>query len=162
MTNQQKEKLHQSCFSNKVLKFVTLFLFYLLPSRISKIFVSLSIISAIFDIRKDGSYRSEETVERIGKVLRVHLTENILLLPEQTLGWYWSKEFFDIQLCVDSKSITIREAILNKEFFNKNKNLILNKMLDALPSSMKNKLGLSEKENRDTIKFDIFNAFEYA
>ena len=162
-TSSRIEKLEQPCFSNKVLKAITLFLFFLLPSRISRIFVSLSIISAIYTIREDSSYTDRNVIDRIGEILKVHLTDQILLLPQQTLSWYWTPAFFDnCMLQVNGRTLTIREAITDKDDFVKYRNQILNCMLDALPKSFQRKLKLSDRTARMDIKQNIFNAVAYA
>ncbi|WP_396190492.1 hypothetical protein [Flavobacterium sp.] len=141
------------------MKKITLFLFYILPSKIANIFVSLSIISMIMEIRHDKIQSDQTLVAKISEVLKVHLNDSVLLLPEQTLNWYWKPELFDTYILVDNKSRTLREIILDPEDFMRHKGTVLNAMLDSLPLIMKRKLRLYEPQARLIIKHNIVNTF---
>lgn len=161
MSDSNVTKLEQRCLTNRLLKKITLFLFFLLPRKITSIFVSLSIISMIMSIRETRINNDETVINKISEVLKVHLTESILLLPEQTLNWYWKPELFESCVLVDDKLKTLREIILNKEDFMKYKGTVLNRMLDSLPKSIQMKLHLNDQNTRTTIKHNIVTAFIY-
>ena len=161
-TNPQIDKFEKECLSNKILKWITLMIFYVLPSRVSRIFVSLSIIGVIFNIRQDSSYKDKNVIDRIGEILKIHLTDNVLLLPQQTLSWYWTAEFFSREFTVDGRTLTIKQAIENKQDFLRYRNSVLNAMLDALPKTIQRRVKLSNQDARLSIKHNIVAAFMYA
>lgn len=159
MSDSKVTNLEKRCLSNRLLKKITLFLFFLLPRKITSIFVSLSIISMIMSIRNDKIKDDETVINKISEVLKVHLNESILLLPEQTLNWYWKPELFESCVLVDDKLKTLREIILDKDDFMKYKGTVLNRMLDSLPRSIQMKLHLNDTNTRTAIKHNIVNTF---
>lgn len=152
-------KLEKPCFANTLMMKITLFVFFLLPTKITNIFVSLSIISMIMSIREDKIQSDQNVIDRINEVLKIHLSDNILHLPEQTLNWYWKPELFDSCVVVDNKMKSLKEIILSKDDFNRHRGLVLNKMLDSLPKSIQMKLKLNDPDTRMTIKHNITNTF---
>ena len=152
-------KLENRSFVNRMLKKITLCLFFLLPRKITNIFVSLSIISMIMAIRDDKIQSDQTVIDKISEVLKVHLNENILLLPEQTLNWYWRPELFETHVMVDNRMCTLKDIILDREAFMRHKGTVLNKMLDSLPKSIQMKLHLNDPDTRLTIKHNIVNTF---
>lgn len=152
-------KLEKRCLKNSLLKKITLFLFFLLPSKITSIFVSLSIISMIMAIRNDKIQSDASVIEKINQVLKIHVTDNILLLPEQTLNWYWHPDLFDSRILVDNEMKTLREVILCNDDFMRYKGTVLNRMLDSLPKSIQMKLRLDNPETRVSIKHNIATTF---
>lgn len=159
MSTSNHIQLDPGCLRGKTLKRITLFLFYLLPSKIVNIFVSLSIISMIMEIRKENIQGNQTLLNKLSEVLKVHLNDHMLRLPEQTLSWYWGAELFDSRVMVHGEYKTLREIIADKDEFMKHKNTVLNTMLDSLPFSMQRKLGLSSPEARLSIKHNIVNTF---
>ena len=147
---------------NQLFKNMTLALFYILPSRITSVFISLSIINLIFSVRNSCLAKDSATVDRVGKMLGLHLDEGILMLPEQTCKWYWSDSFLSTRVKVSDGEHTMRELIADKKLFIRHRNLVLNKLLEALPKSITGKLGLNSGYNRLVIKHNITSAILYA
>jgi hypothetical protein len=83
---------------NMVLKKLTLFLFFVMPQRLTRVFVNLSLISLIFHVRDISLQEDAHTLDRVGKMLKIHLNKKILILPQRTLMWYWSDEVMCSQI----------------------------------------------------------------
>lgn len=158
-----KNTLNQpSSLKNRILKKLTLLLFILLPARITRVFISLSIISLIFSVRNSRLASEATTVERVGKMLSLHLDDGVLLLPEQTCSWYWNEDFLGTELKTGHGAYTMRELIKDNHLFIQHRNLVLNALLDSLPKSLFNKLQLRDTTNKLEIKHNITSAFMYA
>lgn len=147
---------------NKFYKILTLCLFFCLPSKLTNIFVSLSIITMILKLRNTSLLSEELLLVRIEKLLKISLNEQVLLLPEQTISWYWSTKMLETPLEVDGKTATLKEVLTNARTFVKHRNLAMNKLLDSLPKTIQYKLKLTHVENRIAIKHNILNALMYA
>ena len=150
-----------SNLKNMILKRLTLVLFVILPAKVANIFISLSIISLIFNVRNSKLSNETTTVERVGKMLKLHLDDSLLLLPEQTCSWYWNDALLESQLTTNTGSYTIRELIRDNQLFLQHRHLVLNKLLDDLPKCLVAKLRLRHTPNKLAIKHNITSAFLY-
>lgn len=146
---------------NMILKRLTLVLFVVLPARVANIFISLSIISLIFNVRNSKLSSDTTTVERVSKMLKLHLDDSLLLLPEQTCSWYWNDELLASKLTAGNSTYTMRELIRDNQLFIQHRHLVLNKLLDDLPKCLVAKLKLRHTPNKLAIKHNITSAFLY-
>lgn len=149
-------------WKNRMFKKLTLVLFFILPKRITNVFISLSLISLIFNVRNSSFVSDSIAVSRVGRMLRIHLDESVLLLPEQTCKWYWDDTLLDSRILNTPKGdFTVRELIQDNRMFIHNRHLVLNCLLNSLPRSLFMKLNLTEIGNRLTIKHNVASAFIY-
>lgn len=149
-------------FRRRLYKRFTLALFFILPSRLTRVFVSLSIISLIFTLRDSQLSDDSRTVERVGKMLNLHLSESVLMLPQHTCHWYWSQDVIDSRIPMQDGSLSLREMVSNTEQFMKHRQTVLTYLLDALPRSIAVKLELDKPESRLHLKHNITSALMYA
>ena len=146
----------------KILKSVTLAVFFCLPRKLTNVFVSLSIVSMVLKLR-DRNLQSERTLlTRIESLLKINLSENILVLPNQTVTWFWSQRVLASQVQIKGKFYSLEELLLNPDSFLSNRNLVLDVLLDKLPLSVRYKLKLFDVENRTAVKHNIVSALMYA
>ena len=146
----------------KILKSVTLAVFFCLPRKLTNVFVSLSIVSMVLKLR-DRNLQSERTLlTRIESLLKINLSENILVLPNQTVTWFWSQRVLASQVQINGKFYSLEELLLNPDSFLSNRNLVLDVLLDKLPLSVRYKLKLFDVENRIAVKHNIVSALMYA
>lgn len=147
---------------NRFLKQLTVGLFFVLPVKITNVFVSLSIISLIMKLRELDPGKNKALISKIGELLKIKLSDDIFLLPQQTFDWYWSTEVLNTRLRFDDQDWTVAQLLASRESFIKHRNVVMNILLDNLPSAIKLKLGLYNLSNRLEIKHRIVSAMQYA
>lgn len=146
----------------KLLKSLTLTVFFCLPRKLTNVFVSLSIVTLILKLR-DRNIRSEQTLlTRIEQLLKINLSDNILVFPDQTVTWFWTNQVLATEVRVQEGRFTLRELLFDETAFMQHRHLILNTLLNSLPLSVRYKLKLSNVENRIAVKHNIISALRYA
>lgn len=146
---------------NRFLKQLTVGLFFVLPVKITNVFVSLSIISLIMKLRKLDPGQNQTLVNKIGELLKIKLSEDIFLLPQQTFSWYWTPTVLNTHLHFDGEEWTLSQLLSDRESFMKHRNTVMNILLDSLPSAIKLKLGLYSLQNRMEMKHRIISVIQY-
>lgn len=146
----------------KLFKSLTLTVFFCLPRKLTNVFVSLSIVTMILKLR-DRDIQSEQTLlTRIEGLLKINLCENILVLPNQTVTWFWTQQVLAQKVEVRGKIVSLYELLLDGPSLIRHRNLALDTLLNSLPISVRYKLKLSDPENRLAVKHNIVGALMYA
>lgn len=146
----------------KVLKSLTLAIFFCLPRKLTNVFVSLSIVSMILKLR-DRNITSEQTLlTRIEQLLKINLSENILVLPDQTVTWFWSQRVLATKVQAEGKECSLHDLLIDNASFLKHRNLVLDTLLNSLPLSVRYKLKLFDTGNRIAVKHNIVGALMHA
>lgn len=153
---------YEGSLRRRVYKRLTLALFFILPARLTSVFVSLSIISLIFNLRDEQLSEQKRTVERIGRLLNMHLDDKVLILPQRTCSWYWSDDVLDEKLPVGDTMLSIREMVATNDLFVRYRHTVMTQLLSCLPRTICFKLRLSKVNNRLALKHDVVNAMLYA
>ena len=157
----RKPTLYET-IKSQFLKYLTLTVFFFLPRKLTNVLVSLSIVSMILKPR-DRSIHSEQTLLcRIEEMLKINLSENILVLPDQTVTWFWSDKVLRSTVDIDGAKHELHDLLLDTDSFFRHRNLVLNTLLSKLPMALKYKLKLSDAENRIAVKHNIVSALMYA
>lgn len=146
---------------NNIYKTITLFVFLILPKRISVIFTSLSIISIILSIQKRKINLEDNNIKKLEKLLNISLCGEILLFPNYTLEWFWNKEFLEQEIVINDKKIKLYEAIAYKDLFNTHIGTILNIFIDNLPRTLKFKLNINNTIDKIYLKHNIIKSILY-
>lgn len=149
-------------FKNSFHKHLTMAIFFFLPTKITNVFVSLSIVSMILQLRETDLHSDTDLMNRIEKLLKIHLHEGILLLPEKTISWYWTPQILGSQMWVDGRATTLRELLVDNQSFLKHRSLVMNKLLECLPKVLRIKLRLDKTKNRIAIKHNIVSALNFS
>jgi len=147
---------------NKFYKNLTLVLFFILPSKIANIFINLSIVATIYHIRNLNFTSEQLDYTKIQKVLKVTINEEILLLPNYTIHWFWDENFLSTKVTIDQKDYALKEIIQDTPLFFSHMRLVIGLFLDHLPASLKFKLGVSKTHKRLEVKHNIMNLLIYA
>lgn len=153
---------YEGSLRRRVYKRLTLALFFILPARLTSVFVSLSIISLIFNLRDKQLSEQKRTVERIGRLLNMHLNDKVLMLPQRTCEWYWSVDVLDEKLRVGDDFLSVREMVTTNRLFVKYRHTIVSHLLNCLPKSIALKLQLSKVDKRLALKHGVISAMLYA
>lgn len=146
----------QQTWGSRLLKQLTIGLFIVLPKRVSKIFISLSMLSLIYHI-KDKSY--EKTIlddSKLRTLLNCSFDNEMMKLPSYTVHWFWSDSFLSEKICIRGEKVTIVEAISNDEMFRRNYKAIIDALLSNTPKGLYRKLGLNKNKNRLIYKQSLF------
>lgn len=148
-------------FLNKLLislqKNVTIFLFFILPKKVTNVFISLSILTLIFSIRKQINVNSYLDIDKFNYIMKSSFDNSILLLPNYTLSWFWTEEFLNSKIVFDDKTITIRNAIKDDNILYNHLRSILTVFLNNIPSVLKFKLNLNKNKESIIFKHSIMN-----
>lgn len=146
---------------HKVFKTVTLVVFFCLPQKLTKVFVSLSIVTMILKLRDRDLHNESNLLVRIESLLKINLCESILVLPDQTLTWFWGPGVLGKRLQVGGKNMSLYEVLLDGPSLLHNRNQALDLLLNNLPRSIRYKLKLSEVKSRLAVKHNIIGALMY-
>jgi len=166
--NPRSKTMPKSCsldirkMRNRFFKQLTIGLFFILPVKITNVFVSLSIVSLILKLRELDPTSNERLVKKLGEVLKMNISPDTFLLPQQTFDWYWSPAVLNTPLDFEGRRWTVAELLSDRDSFLKHRNTVMNILLDSLPSAIKIKLGLYANENRLSLKHKIVSAIAYA
>lgn len=149
-------------FLTKFYKGLTLLIFLLLPSKISHIFVNLSILAIIYEIRNMNFCVDKINIDKIHELLKITISDDILLLPNYTIHWFWDEDFLNTKTVIDNKEYTLREIIKDSELFFSHIRTVLNMFINHLPGILKFKLGVSDIKNRLRIKHNLISILVYS
>lgn len=147
---------------NNFFKYLTMLLFFVLPKKIANVFVSLSIMSLVFRLRDSDIVEDPSLKLRIEYILNIHVSQDVLLLPGQTIDWYWNDKLLNEKVEIEGKQIPFKDLITDKVLFMRHRAFVINRLLDHLPKILKMKLGLRNKKNRLSIKHNIVGSLMYA
>lgn len=147
---------------NNFFKYLTMLLFFILPRKIASVFVSLSIMSLVFKLRDANIVEDPSLKLRIEYILNIHVSQDVLLLPGQTIDWYWTDKLLNENIELEGNTIKFKDLITDKVLFMRHRAYVINRLLDHLPKILKVKLGLKDKKNRLTIKHNIVGSLMYA
>lgn len=147
---------------NKFYKNLTLFLFFILPSKIANIFINLSIIAIIYDIRNISFSADKINADKVHNLLKITVSEEILLLPNYTIHWFWDEAFLNTTTVINSKTYTLKEVIKDSNLFFSNMRFVIEMFINHLPQSMKLKLGMTNTKNRIIVKHNLMNILIYS
>lgn len=150
--------------SNPLTKFyknLTLLLFFILPAKISNIFINLSIIAVICNIRNINLAAEKFNHNKIQKFLKITVSEEILLLPNYTIHWFWDENFLNTKIMINQQEYTLKEIIKDSNLFFSHMRLVLDMFLNHVPSSLRFKLRLMDLRRRIMIKHNIMSVLIY-
>lgn len=153
---------NQNSLLSKFYKNFTLFLFLILPRQIANIFINLSIIAIIYDIRNITFSEEKINTDKIHNLLKITVSKEILLLPNYTIHWFWDDAFLNTTTVINSKTYTLKEIISDSFLFFKHMRLIIEMFINHLPHSMKFKLGVTDIKKRIEIKHNLMNILIYS
>lgn len=140
---------------------LTLMLFFILPQRLTKVFVNLSMILLVFKLRQESLTDHEKTLQRLGHMLRLNITDQVLVLPCNTCQWYWPDSVLDKPILIKGTAMSLRTLIIDKQLFLRHRGLVINTLMDALPKSLGVKMGLGNTPNRLSVKHNVTSALLY-
>ncbi len=151
-----------SSLLNKFYKNLTLFLFFILPSKIANIFINLSILAIIYDIRNISFSADKINTDKVHNLLKITVSEEILLLPSYTIHWFWDDNFLNTTTVIDSHEYTLKEIIRDSHLFFSHICFVIDMFINHLPQTMKLKLGVTNVKKRIEVKHNLMNILIYS
>lgn len=133
---------------SRLLKQLTIGLFYILPSRVSKIFISLSMLSLIYHVRNTVVDKNLIDDSKLRDLLDFSFDYELMKLPEYTVHWFWSDSFLNEKINIRGDEISIAEAIVDSSILHSNYKRIIDALLSNVPKTLYRKLGLDSNQNR--------------
>lgn len=140
-----------------IYKNLTVLLFFILPTKVSNIFVSLSILSLIYDIKKIDFKDHPLSEDKFRQLLHVSFNEDIMLLPKYTVSWFWNDRMLQDILVINGKTYTLKEALLKDDILFSHLRYITDKLLCHIHPVFKFKLRLKQIHNRLIVKHNVMN-----
>ena len=147
---------------DKLYKNLTLFLFFILPAKITNIFVNLSIIAVIYDIRNTTLSKGNINTDKIQHLLHISISEEILLLPNYTMHWFWDENFLNTKTVIHDQEYILKDIIKDSELFFRNMRNVIDLFVNHLPNTLKLKIGANKKTNRIMIRHNLMNILIYS
>lgn len=138
-----------------IYKNLTLFVFFILPAKVSNIFISLSILSLIYDVRNIDIKEYPISTDKFKTLLNVSFNEEIMLLPQYTVHWFWKESFLNENIRLGNSNVTIREALQKDEFLYTHLRAITDHLVNHIPSLLKYKLNLKDTKSRLIVKHNV-------
>lgn len=148
-------------FKNKLLRSLMIFIFFTLPSKISKIFVTLNILAFIYYLNNRKLNMDNINKENMYKFFHTYISEDILLLPNFTYNWIFDEEFLYKEIYINKNKYYIKDIITNENLIKENKEIIIDNFLDQLPKLLKIKLHLKDQIERYRLRKQISNVLVF-
>lgn len=143
-------------------KNLTLLLFFILPAKVSNIFVSLSILSLIYDVRKIDIKEHSIDGEKFKTLLNISYNQEIMVLPQYTVNWFWDDQFLNKSVCLKGINMTLKEALQDNKILFNNLRVIVDELLCNIPSTLQHKLGFKQVKRKLEVKHTVMNLLIHA
>lgn len=152
---------HLNRLSVVIYKNLTLFLFFVLPSKVANVFVSLSILALIYKVRHIDYRTKYIDSDKFNRLLRVNFNEDIMLLPSYTVGWFWKESFLNKTVTIDGRVVSMKEAIASDDILFKHLRYVTEMLIENIPLSLKVKLRLGDVREKIAVKHNVMNLLIY-
>lgn len=136
---------------------VTLLLFLILPVRVTRVFLELSVALLVTEIRGYGSVESCFDVNKFNKLLKMNYDKEILELPSYTLSWFWTPDILSQTVVLQEGKYTLKEALKDNDLLKHNLRTITSTIMRNLPFLMRFKLRLGEVKSRLSVRHEVMS-----
>jgi len=143
---------------NKIFKYINSFIFFILPKKVTSVYVTLSILAFIYNIRSEKLTTSNIKLETIEKGLKIGISDDLLIFPEYSLDLLWEHTVLYKTFKINSNLYNLKEIILNNNLLHNNLQVVLNTLIDELPRGIKNNLNLNNYINKKLLEHQIEEA----
>lgn len=139
-------------------KFTTLALFLILPKKVSRMFVELSVYFLFLNLRNcsDGPVVD---MNKLNRLLNRNYNKDFVALPNHTLNWFWPDNYLNREIDLHTGRVTIREALVNDDIMKKNLGTLANELISNLPTAIKYKLDLKDRKKEIQFRHKLINLF---
>ncbi len=108
-------------------------IFYLLPSKVSKIFISIAIVSFVNSTRGNDELVDQK---KFNELIKVNYGDEVFALPELAANWLWDEKFLSRRIFTEGRSVTLKEAILDNRLFDTGFEKIISEFVYNLPTAL--------------------------
>jgi len=115
-------------------------LFFMLPIKFAKIYLYMTVIAFINNIRNNEKLYRDVDIEHFNKLLLITLNPDVFLLPKNTYSIIINDSFLNDKIYYNDKAYTIKEIILDNKLCILYNRIITNKILNSIPYLFKLKL----------------------
>ena len=144
-----------------IYKNLTLMLFLVLPVKVTKVFLELSIALLITEVRGEKAAEQCFNIGKFNRLLNTAYDKDILALPSYTLSWFWSERSLNGVVHLREGDFTLREALSNDNLLRYNLGAVANEIMVRLPYILKVKLRLADKRARLHIRHNLVSLFNH-
>ena len=140
----------------------TIGLFLLLPAKVTKVFISLSILALVYEIKCINYKEKQLNAEKFKNLLDVSFNEDIMLLPSYTVHWFWKDKLLNKEIKVDGVTMLLKDLIFNDKLLFKHLRFVIDILLENIPDILKFKLNLSDTQERLAVRHNVMNLLIYS
>lgn len=152
-----KEGCNVNKFIKSFYKNLTLLIFLILPVKVTKVFLELSIAVLITDIRGENCLDNCFNTDKFSALLRTSYDKDILALPTYTLSWFWTEDSLNEKIKIQNGEATIKEILGSNELIKHNLGAVTNTIISRLPYLMKIKLRLNDRRARLSVRHELMS-----
>lgn len=142
-----------------IYKNLTLMLFLVLPVKVTKVFLELSIALLITNVRGEKAVERCFNMDKFNRLLNTTYDKDILALPSYTLSWFWSERSLNSIVHLREGEFTLREALRDDQLLRHNLGTVANEIMARLPFLIKFKLHLADKRARLHMRHNLVSLF---
>lgn len=136
---------------------ITLLLFLILPVKVTKVFLELSVALLITEVRGFCSVESCFDVNKFNKLLNMNYDKEILELPSYTLNWFWTPVLLNQTIKLQEGEYSLRAALMDDKLLRHNLSTVTAAIMDCLPVLMKFKLHLNDKRSKIKVRHEVMS-----
>lgn len=136
---------------------ITLLLFLILPVRVTRVFLELSVALLVTEIRGLGSVENCFDVNKFNKLLKMNYDKEVLELPSYTLSWFWTPEVLGQTVILQEGKYTLREALMDNALLKHNLRTVTSAIMRNLPFLMRLKLRLNEPKSKLSVRHEVMS-----
>jgi len=137
--------------------------FIILPKHVLETYINLGVYTLINKLQNHDIDLTTETEEKLKRIFKIYISEEILLFSFKTLDLLWSEEKLNKEIIFyNGSKLTLKEAIADKQFFSTHIRDIISVLINELPGFAKFKLGISNKKKFFKFKHELTDIILYA
>lgn len=138
-------------------KHLTLLLFLVLPVKVTKVFLELSITLLITELRGRSNVEQCFDTDKFAKLLNTSYNKDILALPSYTLSWFWTEEALNQTIELREGNYSVRQSLVEENLLRHNLGTVANTIMGQLPLLMRVKLGLKDTRQRLSVRHELIS-----
>lgn len=136
--------------------------FIILPKHVLETYINLGVYTLVNKLQNHTIKLTTESEEKLKRIFKIYISEEILLFSSQTLDLLWPEEKLNKEITFyNGSKLTLREAIADRKFFYPHIREIISILINELPGFAKFKLGISNKKKFFKFKHELTDTILY-
>lgn len=141
-------------FIRTIGKYFTMFLFFILPKRVCRIFVEVSVYILFLSLRSK-ELKPNVDIDKLNVLLERNYGSEFVELPSYTLSWFWPDNYLNQTIELEEGVYSFKEVIRDDKLVSNNISKITLNIIRQLPRPMWFKLGLGDSESMSELRGNI-------